>query len=151
MTIFLHLETTGDTGPHHLLAWLLWQLTICSMEKPGFTSGRVNEQLSMAVRAWEPWSLESTSSSFIPVQGLNSESPHPAQSSYFSSSLINLVSTLGSSGLSYQESHTSLLSYVSFITWCIFHFQVFPIYLPTSNSEINSISSFPEACRSLVR
>ena len=130
MIVFLHLETTGNTGPHHLLAWQLWQLTI-------LLSGKAR------IHFWEgKWTIKHG------YESLGTMKPRihflefythswlgtlkvPTQHSLLISlpPWLNLVSTLGSSSLSYQESHTSFLSYVSFITWCIFHFQVFPCLL----------------------
>lgn len=74
MTIFLHLETAGDTGPHHLLAWQLWQLTTLLNGKARIHFG---EEKRTVKHGWESlWAVvivaspESTSLIFIPIQGL---------------------------------------------------------------------------------
>lgn len=73
-----------------------WQQ--CSMEKPGFTSRRIDALLSMAGRAREPWlewqALEPASLNFTLTRGLELWKSPLAQSYYLFSPHIFLVSTL---------------------------------------------------------
>lgn len=74
MTIFLHLETAGDTGPHHLLAWQLWQLTALLSGEASVHFWEDKHTIKHCLESCEQVviveSPESTSLILIPIQSL---------------------------------------------------------------------------------